>query len=207
MIDDSTERALAAPGDYVFAPPLQPVLAIEGERRLYPVHRIFCVGRNYADHAREMGAEVDREAPFFFTKPASGIVQGGATIAYPPGTRNYHYEMELVVALGAPAYQLPASGAMATVFGYAAGLDMTRRDLQQEARGKGRPWDFGKAFEQSAVIGRMTRKLAFGEVGDREITLEVNGQRRQQARLSDMIWSVPDLIAYLSNTTIWGPAT
>jgi fumarylpyruvate hydrolase len=205
-MNDSSKRGPSPAGatGYLFAPPAQPAVPVEGESRLYPVHRIFCVGRNYAEHAREMGAEVDREAPFYFTKPATGIVHGD-TVAYPPGTRNYHHEMELVVALGGPAYQIPAGRAMAAVLGYAAGLDMTRRDLQQEARGKGRPWDFGKAFEQSAVIGRIARKEAFGQIGAQRIALEVNGVVRQQARLSDMVWSVPELIAHLSGYYHLGP--
>jgi fumarylpyruvate hydrolase len=190
---------------YLFAPPPQATVAVAGERLAYPVHRIFCVGRNYVEHAKEMGAEVDREAPFYFTKPSTAIVQSGATIPYPLGTRNYHYEMELVVALGAPAHELPAERAMEAVLGYAPGLDMTRRDLQQEAKTKGRPWDFGKAFEQSAIIGTITRKEAFGEIGDQRIALEVNGAVRQQARLSDMVWSVPELISHLSRYYHLGP--
>ncbi|HVV94642.1 MAG TPA: fumarylacetoacetate hydrolase family protein [Hyphomicrobiales bacterium] len=183
---------------YLFAPQPQPAVPVDGTDRLYPVSRIFCVGRNYAEHAKEMGFEVDREAPFYFTKAASALVQSGATVPYPPGTSNYHYEMELVVAIGAPAFFVPAERAMEAVYGYASGLDMTRRDLQFGAREKGRPWDFGKAFEQSAVIGPLTPAADFGALGPQRLTLAVNGQRRQDALLSTMVWSVPELIAYLS---------
>jgi fumarylpyruvate hydrolase len=152
-----------------------------------------------------MGFEVDREAPFYFTKPANALVASGATVPYPPGTGNYHYEMELVVALGAPAYFVPVERAEEAVFGYACGLDMTRRDLQFGAREKGRPWDFGKAFEQSAVITPLKRAAEFGALGPQRLTLSVNGQRRQDALLSTMIWSVPELIAYLSRFYHLGP--
>jgi fumarylpyruvate hydrolase len=145
-----------------------------------------------------MGFEVDREAPFYFTKPANALTLSGATIPYPPGTNNYHYEMELVVAIGAPAFFVPAERAGEAVFGYACGLDMTRRDLQFGAREKGRPWDFGKSFEQSAVIGPLRRAAEVGALGPQRLTLAVNGQRRQDTLLSSMVWSVPELIAYLS---------
>lgn len=183
---------------YLF-PPAPPVaIAVEGDDRLLPVGRIFCVGRNYADHAREMGVEVDREAPFYFTKPADAIVPSGAAIPYPPGTANYHYEMELVVAIGAPVHDVPVARALDAVLGYAAGLDMTRRDLQLDARAKGRPWDLGKAFEQSAVIGTVRRREAFGAIGGQAIRLTVNGTVRQEARLADLVWSVPELVSHLS---------
>ena len=183
---------------YLF-PPAPPVaIAVEGDDRLLPVGRIFCVGRNYADHAREMGVEVDREAPFYFTKPADAIVPSGAAIPYPPGTANYHYEMELVVAIGAPVHDVPVARALDAVLGYAAGIDMTRRDLQLDARAKGRPWDLGKAFEQSAVIGAVRRREAFGAIGGQAIRLTVNGTVRQEARLADLVWSVPELVSHLS---------
>ena len=183
---------------YLF-PPAPPVaIAVEGDDRLLPVGRIFCVGRNYADHAREMGVEVDREAPFYFTKPTDAIVPSGAAIPYPPGTANYHYEMELVVAIGAPVHDVPVARALDAVLGYAAGLDMTRRDLQLDARAKGRPWDLGKAFEQSAVIGAVRRREAFGTIGGQAIRLTVNGTVRQEARLADLVWSVPELVSHLS---------
>ena len=183
---------------YLF-PPAPPVaIPVDGDGRLLPVGRIFCVGRNYADHAREMGVEVDREAPFYFTKPADAIVRSEAAIPYPLGTADYHYEMEFVVAIGAPVHAVPPTRALDAVFGYATGLDMTRRDLQLEARAKGRPWDLGKAFEQSAVIGPVTRREAFGAIGGQTIRLTVNGAVRQEARLSDLVWSVPELVSHLS---------
>lgn len=173
-------------------------VAVDGSAARFPVARIFCVGRNYADHAKEMGVEVDREAPFYFLKQPGAIVASGATIPYPPGTTNYHYEMEFVIAIGAPAFMVPVEKAMDAVLGYACGLDMTRRDLQLEGRAKQRPWDFGKDFEQSAVITPIIPKAAFGEVGPQRITLAVNGATKQDAHLSDLVWSVPELVSHLS---------
>ena len=175
-----------------------PTVAVAGESRRYPVNRIFCIGRNYADHAKEMGVEVDREAPFYFLKHAGAIVHSGATIAYPPGTENYHYEMEFVVAIGAPAFKVPVEKAMDAVLGYACGLDMTRRDLQLAARAKQRPWDLGKDFEQSAVITDIVPKAAFGAVGPQRISLSVDGVVKQDAHLSDLVWSVEELVSHLS---------
>ena len=175
-----------------------PTVAVVGSDARFPVARIFCVGRNYADHAKEMGVEVDREAPFYFLKQAGAIVPSGATVPYPPGTSNYHYEMEFVVAIGAPARDVPVERAMEAVFGYACGLDMTRRDLQLEARAKQRPWDLGKDFERSAVITPILPKDAFGAIGDQRITLAVGGVTKQDARLSDLVWSVAELVSHLS---------
>ena len=154
-----------------------PVVPVAGETRGYPVHRIFCVGRNYADHAKEMGFEVDREAPWYFTKAANAIVQSGATIAYPPETSNYHYEMELVIAIGAPAFRVSVADAPKAVYGYAAGLDMTRRDLQMASREKSRPWDLGKAFEQSAIIAAITPAAKYAAIGPQRIWLKVGEAR------------------------------
>ena len=165
---------------------------------LYPVHRIFCVGRNYAEHAREMGYEVDREAPFYFLKDAQAIVHTGATIPYPPGTENFHYEMEFVMAIGAPAFEASAEEAAAAIWGYGCGLDMTRRDLQLTSRAKQRPWDFGKNFEQSAVIAPLTPAAAVGTVGPQRISLAVNGETKQDAHLSDLVWSPVELVMHLS---------
>jgi fumarylpyruvate hydrolase len=164
----------------------------------YPVHRIFCVGRNYADHAKEMGVEVDREAPFYFMKDAQAIVRSGATTPYPPGTANYHYEMELVIAIGAPAFRVEAANADAAIWGYGCGLDMTRRDLQLEARAKQRPWDLGKNVEQSAVMAALTPAAAFGAVGPQRISLTVNGATKQDAHLSDLVWSPIEIVSHLS---------
>ncbi len=173
--------------DYLFPPRSQPALPVAGHTALYPVARIFCVGRNFAAHAAEMGNEVDREAPFYFTKSAHALCQTGATIPYALGTKDFHHEMELVVALG-------DGGA---VFGYAAGLDMTRRDLQGQAKAKARPWDIGKDFEASAVIAEVTPAKAFGVVGPQRMQLSVNGSLRQNTLLADMVWSVPDILAHL----------
>jgi fumarylpyruvate hydrolase len=182
----------------LFPSPSWPQAAVTGEDNTYPVHRIFCVGRNYVEHAKEMGVEVDREAAFYFLKSALSLMPSGSTISYPPGTSNYHYEMELVLAIGAPAFRVSPADALNAVFGYATGLDMTRRDLQLDARAKGRPWDLGKDFEQSAVIGEITRAEEFGAVGPQRISLTVDGLTRQDAHLSDLVWSVPEIIADLS---------
>src|SRR5215475_2289183 len=152
-----------------------PVVPVTGETRSFPVYRIFCVGRNYADHAKEMGFEVDREAPWYFTKPAHAIVPSGATIPYPPETGNLHYEMELVAAIGTPAFRISVEDALRVVYGYAAGLDMTRRDLQIAYREKQRPWDLGKAFENSAPITAITPAAKFPALGSQRISLKVNG--------------------------------
>lgn len=183
---------------FLFTPPIASTLPVDGKDAVYPVRRIFCVGRNYADHAKEMGVEVDREAPFYFTKSPLALVQSGETVSYPPGTNNYHYEMELVIAIGAPVFQVPVAQAHKAVYGYAAGLDMTRRDLQLEARSKGRPWDLGKDFENSAIVAAITPVEEIAAIGPQSIILDVNGIRKQAAHLSDLVWSVPELISHLS---------
>ncbi len=184
--------------DYVFPPEPQPSVPVRGSRQRYAVSRIFCVGRNYAAHAREMGGDPDREPPFYFTKPANALVPSGATIPYPPGTKNYHYEMELVVAIGAPVFKVTPEAAKAAVWGYAAGLDMTRRDLQNEAKKTGRPWDTGKGFENAAVITELVRVSEVGPLDKGAITLAVNGEEKQRGDLSDLIWSVAEVVANLS---------
>lgn len=184
--------------DLIFPAVPVPAVPVTGDTRLFPVHRIFCAGRNYAAHAKEMGFETDREAPWYFTKPASAIVLSGATLHYPPETTNYHYEMELVVAIGAPAFRVAVEDALHAVFGYAAGLDMTRRDLQIASREKSRPWDLGKAFEESAVISAITPASNFPAPGPQRISLKVGDTVKQDAKLSDMVWSVPELISHLS---------
>lgn len=180
----------------LFAPP-PPVLAPTSDGHDVPVRRLFCIGRNYAEHAREMGVEVDREAPFYFTKWAETVVPSG-TIAYPPMTENYHYEAELVVVIGTGGRDIPAERALEHVYGYATGLDMTRRDLQLEARGKGRPWDAGKNVEQSSPLGIIHPQTETGVLQSGAIRLTVNGTVRQEADLADLIHPVPDLIAFLS---------
>lgn len=184
--------------DTLFPAPEWPSLPVAGSQARFPVRRIFCVGRNYAAHAAEMGNEVDRAAPFYFTKSPLAVVESGATVAYAPGTADLHHEMEFVVALGRPGFRVAAEAAMALVFGYAAGLDMTRRDLQASAKARQRPWDLAKDFEDSAVLAPITPAGNFGVIGDQRITLSVNGAPRQEARLSDMVWSVSELIADLS---------
>ena len=183
---------------YVIPPPPAIAVAVRGTSALFPLRRIFCVGRNYEAHAREMGATVDREAPFYFNKANLHYVPSGATVAYPGCTANYHYEMELVVALGGAAYQVPRSDALAAVFGYACGLDMTRRDLQSAAKEKGRPWDTAKDFEDSAVVSVIVPAADIGHPSAGAIQLEVNGEPRQSSDLSLMIHSVPAIIADLS---------
>jgi fumarylpyruvate hydrolase len=177
-------------------PPL-PQVPVAGGQNTFPVRRIFCVGRNYAAHAAEMGVEVDREAPFYFTKTPWAICHTGATIPYPLETQNYHYEMEFVVAIGKPAFRVGTDDALDAVFGYACGLDMTRRDLQLAAREKQRPWDLGKDVENSAIIAPITPRADF-EIADQRIALSVNGETKQDATLTDLIWSVPEIIAHLS---------
>lgn len=183
---------------YVFPLPPVPSVAVRGGDARYPVSRIFCVGRNYAAHAREMGFDPDREPPFYFTKPANALVPSGATVAYPPETANYHYEMELVVAIGRPAFRVPVDRALDAVWGYACGLDMTRRDLQMKAREMGRPWDLGKGFEESAVIGDLVPAEAIGHPAKGVIRLTVNGAVRQSSDIGALIWSVPEVVAHLS---------
>jgi fumarylpyruvate hydrolase len=181
----------------LFSIPSAPLVPILGLDDGFPVHRIFCVGRNYAAHAAEMGNTVDRVAPFYFTKPPTGLVLEGGTIAYPPGTEDYHHEIELVIAIGAPAFRVAVEEAVAAVYGYAVGLDMTRRDLQQVAKDKQRPWDIAKAFEESAVIGAITPAADFAAQAQR-ISLFVNDGLRQEGHLNEMIWSVPEIVSHLS---------
>jgi fumarylpyruvate hydrolase len=182
---------------YVFPPEPIPAVPVRGGGS-YAVSRIFCVGRNYAAHAREMGSDPDREPPFYFTKAANALIMSGASIPYPPGTKNYHYEMELVIAIGKPVFQVPVDKAIDAVWGYTSGLDMTRRDLQIAAREIGRPWDLGKAFEDSAVISELIPASEIGHPSKGLIQLSVNGTRKQTGDLADLIWSVPEVVSHLS---------
>lgn len=175
-----------------------PTVPVAGRTVKVAVNRIFCVGRNYAEHAREMGKDPDRDPPFFFMKPAGAIVLSGETIPYPRETANYHYEMELVVVLGRPLRNATLEQAADAIYGYAAGLDMTRRDLQLEARDKGRPWELGKSFEQSAVIGLIKAREDLMADPEGRIFLAVDDETRQSARVSDLIWSVPEILENLS---------
>lgn len=181
------------------SPPLY-TLAVNGCDERFPVHRVFCVGRNYAAHAREMGKDPDREPPFFFMKPSAAVVDATRPISvpYPPKTKNYHHEIELVVAIGTGGRDISIATALEHVYGYAVGLDMTRRDLQLEARDKGRPWEFGKSFAKSAPIGPLYRAEDIGHPSSATITLTVNGQPRQASDIDKLIWSVAESIAYLS---------
>jgi len=178
--------------------PQAPVLAATSTGEQFPVRRIFCVGRNYAAHAREMGRDPDREPPFFFTAWAETVVPDGATIAYPQKTKDFHYEAELVVAIGKTGRDIAVEDALDHVWGYATGLDMTRRDLQLEARAQGRPWDTGKNVEQSSPLGLIQKAGEGFDPTKGEIKLTVNGQTKQQADLADLIWPVADIVAYLS---------
>lgn len=176
------------------AAPAPVTLPVHGSADRFPVRRIFCVGRNYAEHSREMGGDPTREAPFFFTKPADAVVESGRTLPFPPMTEDLHHEAELVVAMGLAGTDIPLADAPAHVWGHAAGNDLTRRDLQAQAKAARRPWDMAKGFDNSAVIGL----LHAGPLADGAITCTVDGRVTQSARLSDMIWSVPEIIAELS---------
>ena len=179
-----------------------PSVPVAGTSSRFPVRHIYCVGRNYAEHAKEMGGDANKEPPFFFTKPADAVVPivepAVGTIAYPLATSNFHHEIELVVAIGARGVNLAPERALDIVWGYAVGLDMTRRDLQNEMREKKRPWDIGKSFAQAAPIGPIHPVSAVGQLARGKIWLDVNGQRRQEVDLADMIWDVPHTLAFLS---------
>ncbi|HJW24678.1 MAG TPA: fumarylacetoacetate hydrolase family protein [Rhodocyclaceae bacterium] len=189
--------------NYVFPPAPVPSLPVQDTSDRFPVRRIYCVGRNYADHAREMGATAQAEGlepPFFFMKPADALVtgEGEMAVAYPPQTHNLHHEMELVVALVTGGADIPAERALDCVFGYTAGLDLTRRDIQGAAKAKGHPWDMGKGFDQSAVAGVVQPVALCGHPAEGRIWLKVNGEVRQDGDLSQMGWKVAEIIANLS---------
>jgi len=179
----------------LWTPPSVPVV---GSAARFPVRRIYCVGRNYADHAREMGHDPNREPPFFFSKPADTIVAGGGEVAYPPQTANLQHEVELVVALARGGVNIPVAEAPGCIYGYAVGLDLTRRDVQQRAKDKGHPWDMGKGFEQSAPLSAIAPAAAIGHPAAGAVTLTVNGETRQNGDLAQMTWSVAEVIAKLS---------
>jgi fumarylpyruvate hydrolase len=183
---------------FVIPPSPLPSVESAGSDARFPVHRIYCVGRNYAKHAREMGMDPDREPPFFFSKPADAIVANGTPVPYPPRTSNLHHEIELVVAIGTGGRDIPLDSALAHVYGYAVGLDLTRRDLQFAARDQGRPWDVSKGFDHSAPVSAIRPAAEMGHPEQGAIWLEVNGEARQRANLSEMIWSVPEIVAELS---------
>lgn len=182
---------------FALAPPPQAFLPIRGSGQVFPVRRIYCVGRNYAEHAIEMGSDPTREPPFYFAKPADAVVIDGADMPYPPVTKSLHHEMELVVAIGTGGADIAVADALVHVWGYCAGLDMTRRDIQNEAKKTGRPWDMGKGFDHSAPMGALVPAAGI-DVSKGLIALKVNGQVRQTSDLSKLIWSVPEVIANLS---------
>lgn len=181
---------------FVIPEPRRSVLPVQGREGVFPVRRVYCVGRNYAAHAREMGAD-DREPPFFFSKPGDAVVPGGV-VPYPPATAELHHEVELVVAIGAAGSAVRAAEAQALVYGFAVGVDLTRRDLQAQAKKGGKPWDMAKGFDASAPVGALVPLDAFPMPEAGAISLEVDGQVRQRGDLGDMIWSVPEVIAALS---------
>jgi fumarylpyruvate hydrolase len=183
---------------YAFPPLPQPALPVRGTDELLPVHRIYCVGRNYAEHAIEMGHDPDREPPFFFQKNPDSLVPDGGEFPYPAATKDVHHELEMVVALREGGKDIPIERALDHVFGYAVGLDMTRRDLQGEAKKLGRPWEVGKAFEHAAPCSAVVRATEIGHPAKGRVWLEVNGQKRQEGDLSQLIWKVPEVISYLS---------
>jgi len=182
-----------------------PSVPVKDNDGRFPVRRIFCVGRNYAEHAREMGFDPDREPPFFFTKPGDAIVMDGAKIPYPPLTNNFHYEIELVVAISGGGLNIKKSEALKHIYGYAVGLDMTRRDLQLSMRKIGRPWCWGKAFDNSAPIGEITPVAQCGHIDRGHIWLDVNGERQQDGDINQLIWSVPEVIAHLTQSIALAP--
>ncbi len=194
---------------YAFPPAVMPGLAIVDSTALFPVRRVFCVGRNYAAHAREMGADPSREPPFFFCKPSDGVVpvamNSVTDIAYPPQTSNLHHEVEMVVAIGQAGANIPLDRALDHVFGYALGLDLTRRDLQNALKSKGHPWEMGKAFDQSAPVSAISPVSLVGHLSQGTIQLDVNGELRQQGELADMIWSVAETIGQLSQSLRLAP--
>jgi fumarylpyruvate hydrolase len=190
---------------WFFAPFATPGLPVRGDARLYPIRRIFCVGRNYEAHAAEMGATVDREAPWYFTKSPASFAPSGATVPYPPGTSNYHHEMELALALGSEVFKADLAAAQAAIWGYACALDMTRRDRQQDGKDNRRPWDLGKDVEQSAVIAALAPAADLPDLAPRRIRLTVNGALRQDATLADLVWSPAEIVSHLSHYYHLGP--
>lgn len=183
---------------YVFDLEERPSAALAGSEARFPVRRIYCVARNYAEHAREMGYDPDREPPFFFNKPADALVENGCDVPYPPRTNNLHHEVELVIAIGKSGRNIPVEDAEAHIYGYAVGNDLTRRDLQSLAKKDGRPWDTAKGFDNSAPMSAIHRVDEVGHLREGRIWLKVNGETRQDGDLNAMIWSIPEVIAELS---------
>ncbi len=190
---------------YALPAPPQPSLAIQGSALRFAVRRIFCVGRNYAEHAREMGNDPSRDPPFFFTKPADALVADGAAIPYPPATANLHHEAELVAAIGTGGADIAEAEALPHVWGYAPGNDLTRRDLQARAKENRQPWDMAKGFDKSAVCGALVPAAECGPITRARLSLTVNGTLRQDADVADMIWPLPAIIAHLSGLVRLAP--
>ena len=191
--------------DYVIAPPAVPSLAVAGSAARFPIRRVFCVGRNCAAHAREMGRDPTREAPFFFMKPADAVVPAEGALAYPPLTSNLHHEVELVVALGQGGRNVDPADALGLVWGYAVGVDLTRRDLQDTAKQLSRPWDWAKGFDASAPCSPIQPVAAVGHPAAGRVWLKVDGTLRQQGDLAELIWPVADVISHLSRAVALAP--
>lgn len=191
--------------NYVFAPSPQPFVPVKGTEARFPVHRIYCVGQNYADHAIEMGGDPTRNPPFFFQKNPDNLVIDGGDFPYPPKTEDVHHEIELVVALKTGGSDIPVETALDHIYGYAVGIDMTRRDLQAVAKKAGRPWEVAKAFEHSAPCSAIVPVSEIGHPQSAAIALKINGEQRQAGDLNQMIWKVPETIAYLSSLFVLQP--
>ena len=191
--------------NYVITPPEQASVAVTNSKDRFPVRRIFCVGRNYAAHAREMGKDPDREPPFFFTKPADAVVDNGSIVPYPPETSNLHYEIELVVAIGKAGANIVQEDVYDHIWGAGVGIDLTRRDLQGIAKEMGRPWDLGKGFDQSAPMAALTKLSDFACLEHGRIWLSVNGEMKQDADVADMIWDVKEHVSILSKSIALAP--
>jgi len=191
--------------EFVFAAPATPSVAVSGSNARFPVRRVFCVGRNYASHAREMGSDPNREPPFFFTKPADAVVPASGAVPYPPQTDDLHHEIELVVALGGGGANVAVENALDLVWGYGVGLDLTRRDLQAAAKDTGRPWDMAKGFDASAPCTPIRPVSEVGHPSEGRVWLEVNGALRQEGNLNELIWPIADVIAYLSRFVTLAP--
>ena len=190
---------------YVVQPPSVPTVPVKGTQDVFPIHRVYCVGRNYAAHAIEMGHDPDREPPFFFQKNPDTIVPHGGVFPYPSRSNEVHFEIEMVVALSQGGKDIPVEQALDHVFGYAVGIDMTRRDLQEEAKKMGRPWEVGKAFEYAAPCSEIIPVSQIGHPDQGAVWLQVNGKMRQQGDLNQLIWKVPEIIAYLSGLFTLAP--
>ncbi|GAA0716792.1 fumarylacetoacetate hydrolase family protein [Dokdonella soli] len=189
----------------VVIPPPTPSVPVIGTDARFPVHRIYCIGRNYAEHAKEMGATVDRAQPMFFMKPADAVVTDGADIPYPPATRDLHHEVEMIVALARGGRDIPVADALDCVYGYGVGLDLTRRDLQAIAKAKGHPWDVAKGFDGSAPVSALRRVAETGHPQHARLALDVNGERRQQTDIADMVFGVAEIIHELSKLWTLAP--